>query len=71
VLSFFFLKEPTLAIKNRSDANAWQQQHDPLAPKTGDVAPDFSLSDINGENALSLSGFRSDKPVALVFGSFT
>lgn len=60
-----------MAIKNRSDANAWQEKHDPLAPKKGDVAPDFSLSDINGENALSLCNFRGEKPVALVFGSFT
>lgn len=60
-----------MAIKNRSDANAWQEKHDPLAPKTGDIAPDFTLSDINGENSLALADFRDDRPVALIFGSFT
>ena len=50
---------------------AWQKQHDPLAPKTGDMAPDFELRDVNGENAVRLSDFRGKKPVALVFGSFT
>ena len=50
---------------------AWQKQHDPLAPKAGDMAPDFELRDVNGENAVRLSDFRGQKPVALVFGSFT
>jgi len=35
------------------------------------MAPDFELSDVSGENAVSLSDFRGQKPVALVFGSFT
>ena len=41
------------------------------APKAGDMAPDFTLYDIEGKNAVSLSDFRGKKPVALVFGSFT
>ncbi len=66
-----FSKEFVLAIKNRDDANAWQQQHDPHAPKTADAAPDFTLCDINGKNPLALANFRGARPVALVFGSFT
>jgi hypothetical protein len=50
---------------------AWQKQFDPLAPKKGDLAPDFELRDVDGENPVRLSGFRGEKPVALVFGSFT
>ena len=50
---------------------AWQNQHDPLAPKASDLAPDFELRDTNGENPVRLSDFRSKQPVALVFGSFT
>ena len=50
---------------------AWHKQHGPLAPKGGDMAPDFELRDVNGENTVRLSDFRGKKPVALVFGSFT
>ena len=50
---------------------AWQSRYDPQAPKVGDSAPDFELSDINGEHSVRLSDFQGQKPVALVFGSFT
>ncbi len=60
-----------MAIKNRSDADAWQKQYDALAPKMGDDAPDFSLCDVRGENPIQLSDFNGSKPVALIFGSFT
>jgi peroxiredoxin len=50
---------------------AWQKKYDPHAPKIGDVAPDFKLNDSNGEYPVSLYDFRGQKPVALVFGSFT
>ncbi len=49
----------------------WQKQYDASAPKVGDTAPDFELSDVNGENPLRLSEFRDKQPVALVFGSYT
>ena len=42
-----------------------------LAPRAGDLAPDFTLSDISGKESVTLSDFRGKKPVALVFGSFT
>ncbi len=42
-----------------------------LAPREGDLAPDFTLLDIPGEESVTLSDFRGKKPVALVFGSFT
>ena len=58
-------------IQNRADSDVWQAHFDPLAPKKGDLAPDFTLSDVNGENRLSLADFRGKKPVALIFGSFT
>ena len=41
------------------------------APKVGDLAPDFALTDSRGEESITLSDFRGKKPVALVFGSFT
>ena len=50
---------------------AWQRKYGANAPKTGDLAPDFELADIDGENHVRLSKFHGHKPVALVFGSFT
>ena len=61
-----------------ADGRRWRKKHkarqtqlDVLAPKQGDVAPDFALRDANGENPVRLSGLRGQKPVALIFGSFT
>ncbi len=51
--------------------HTWQEQHDAQAPKPGAVAPDFELFDVTGENPIRLSDFIGQKPVALVFGSFT
>ena len=48
-----------------------QKKVDVNAPRAGDMAPDFTLYDIEGENSVTLSDFREKKPVALVFGSFT
>ncbi len=41
------------------------------APKAGEPAPDFTLSNIEGTETITLSDFRGEKPVALVFGSYT
>jgi hypothetical protein len=61
----------TQTIRSREDSRAWHELHDPLAPKRADMAPDFELRDVNGENVVRLSDFRDRRPVALVFGSFT
>lgn len=58
-------------IKNREEAKAWHERYDPLAPKVGEVAPDFELCDVRGENSIRLSDSRGTRPVALIFGSFT
>ena len=58
-------------IKNRQEASIWQKKYDAAAPKVGDLAPDFELFDIQGENPVRLSDFRGNKSVALIFGSFT
>jgi len=62
-------------IKNtlyyRKKEEAWQNKHETQAPKSGDPAPDFELLDVSGEHAVRLSDFQGEKPVALVFGSFT
>ena len=53
------------------DGIAWHWRYRRLAPKVGDMAPDFELRDVSGEHTVHLSDFRGKKPVALVFGSFT
>jgi hypothetical protein len=58
-------------IKFRRKLMKRQMGLNQLAPKVGDLAPDFSLSDISGTESATLSDFRGKKPVALIFGSFT
>jgi hypothetical protein len=58
-------------IKIRSELRKPLLRLNKLAPKAGDVAPDFTLLDIGGTESITLSDFRGRKPVALVFGSYT
>lgn len=58
-------------IQSFWEARSWHKRYGADAPKAGDVAPDFELGDVNGENSVRLSSFRDQKPVALIFGSFT
>ncbi|MBC8505852.1 MAG: redoxin domain-containing protein [Anaerolineales bacterium] len=58
-------------ISNRTEANAWQKKFDVQAPRVGEPAPDFELYDSEGQNPVRLSDFKGEKPVALIFGSFT
>jgi hypothetical protein len=37
----------------------------------GDVAPDFELPSLDGERTVRLAELRAERPVALVFGSYT
>jgi len=39
--------------------------------KVGDMAPDFSLEQFDNKNNVQLSALRGQKPVVLVFGSYT
>jgi hypothetical protein len=65
------LRKIGLAFSGIREGRSWQKRFDPSAPKVGDMAPDFELSDVNGENQIRLSQFFGQGPVALVFGSFT
>lgn len=58
-------------IKFRRKYTRLQKQLDKKAPKAGGLAPDFTLTDSCGTNTVMLSQFRSEKLVALVFGSYT
>ena len=44
---------------------------DAKAPAVGSPAPDFELPLRDGGGIVRLSSFRGDRPVALVFGSYT
>ena len=59
------------SLFEKKEYRAWQKKYNPGAPRVGDVAPDFALRDVNGENLVTLSDFHGKQPVALVFGSFT
>ena len=37
----------------------------------GEMAPDFSLETLDHQSTVTLSSFRAQKPVVLVFGSYT
>ena len=39
--------------------------------EVGEDAPDFSLSTVDRSTEIRLSTFRGDRPVVLVFGSYT
>jgi len=39
--------------------------------KTGDAAPDFRLRALDKSSEVRLSSFRGERPVVLVFGSYT
>ena len=58
-------------IQHRRRLMPVQKELNRHAPKAGDLAPDFTLTDSSGTETVTLSQFRGVKPVALVFGSFT
>jgi len=39
--------------------------------KAGDAAPDFTLAEVTGDKKVTLSSFKGQRPVVLVFGSYT
>lgn len=65
------LKEAKFNGSYRTRLMAAQKKLDANAPREGDMAPDFTLRDIEGKDSVRLSDFRGKRPVALVFGSFT
>ncbi len=58
-------------FKNRKLTKIWLEKYDARAPKSGDLAPDFELRDVNGDNPVHLYDLIGEKPVGLIFGSFT
>ena len=44
---------------------------DEMGPHVGDVPPDFNLKRMGSNERVRLSGFKDQRPVALIFGSYT
>jgi hypothetical protein len=57
-----FLVAPFEALWNRARGGS-------LHP--GDPAPDFRLRTLDGKSEVSLASFRGQRPVVLIFGSYT
>jgi hypothetical protein len=65
------INDAKYTIQHRKRIMPIQKKLDRQAPKAGDLAPDFTLTDSSGNHTVTLSQFRGVKPVALVFGSYT
>jgi hypothetical protein len=70
IVSELFSNARTI-LQYRRTSHKWQIKQDKKTPKTGELAPDFTLFDVTGTASVTLSDFRGKKPVALVFGSYT
>ena len=46
-------------------------ERDAMGPQVGELPPDFTLGRLGVDEAVTLSSFRGQRPVALVFGSYT
>jgi hypothetical protein len=44
---------------------------DEMGPQVGEYPPDFCLKRLGADDRVRLSSFRGQRPVALVFGSYT
>jgi len=53
------------------NAPAGEREEPATGAKVGMLAPDFTLEAPDGDATATLSKFRGDKPVALIFGSYT
>ena len=72
-MRMIFISVFLLSITLPSDAQDKKKKGDrrrEVALKAGDVAPDFTLKDADGRNAVTLSKLKG-KPVVLIFGSCT
>ena len=55
------------------EAQYWEREmgHGEGKLRVGDTAPDFELQYKKSAETVRLSAFRGEKPVALIFGSYT
>jgi hypothetical protein len=55
------------------DVMAREDYRDLMTPKVaeGDLAPDFQLPSLGGDSIVRLDSLVAERPVALIFGSYT
>ncbi len=58
-------------LRSQPEAIATLCARERFALRAGDDAPDFTLSPPGGGEPFTLSSMRGERPVALVFGSYT
>jgi hypothetical protein len=59
----------SLSVAAQPQRSVGRQQ--PAGPRIGDRAPDFKLNTKDRQQEVQLSSFKGQRPVVLVFGSFT
>lgn len=59
------------AARERALAGPKQPPAAATGPQPGQIAPDFTLSDVNSGRPVALKQLRQSKPVVIVFGSYT
>ncbi len=68
--TFTGLRLVTLAAQERRATRSLQAAADP-GPRLNELAPNFTLQDSRTGKEIHLSAFRGNRPVVLVFGSYT
>ncbi|MGH9661301.1 MAG: hypothetical protein ACRD96_22320 [Bryobacteraceae bacterium] len=69
-ISLVMAKAPRFALRALPFRPLWMVAREGNL-KPGDAAPDFSLLTLDRGGRVRLSSFRGDRPVVLVFGSYT
>lgn len=63
--------EPKAPPEASAEAQGDESAARAKAPAAGEQAPDFTLATLDGKKKITLSSFRGNKPVILIFGSYT
>ncbi len=73
ITSLVLLTTLASAFAQRPDRRRPNIRRAPDRLSTGDAAPDFTLKLMDGKDdeTVTLSQFKGDRPVALIFGSYT
>ena len=74
VFRFYFVdgdRQLVIDLGAEGEPTAEPASTKPTGPPVGTLAPDFTLATPDGKTSYTLSSFRGDRPVALIFGSYT
>lgn len=67
-IAYMDAKPPDQRVPNWETTRALMLRE---APRAGEDAPDFTLESKDRSESIRLSQFRGDRPVVLIFGSWT